>query len=386
MRDARVGISVALSGRLGAFALDVAFEAPGQGVTALFGPSGSGKTSILRAVAGLQRLDGRVSVGGEVWQKGGRFVPPHRRALGYVFQEASLFPHVSVSANIDYGAKRTGGVDPAARAEIVDLLGIGPLLPRAPARLSGGERQRVALARAILSRPRILLMDEPLSALGAEAKNEILPYLERLHASLAIPILYVSHDLAEVERLADGIVVLRNGRVAAAGALEPTLRAAGLRRGRSAAAVLTARVVALDVGDALAEIDLFGQPLFVAGGAAGDVGTARRVRIEASDVSLSRQAPAPSTILNALRAEVVSVEESAAAEALVTLRPLGAPVGAAILARITRRSACRFAFRPGETVFAQVKTVSLATQPAGEAWARDLAIATGPDLGYPSSP
>ncbi len=201
------------SGRIGGFALDVGFAAPETGVTALFGPSGCGKTTVLRCIAGLERLEyGHFSLSAtEVWQDGFRFLPPHRRAVGYVFQEASLFPHLSVTANLRFGQKRAAdrGI---VFDEVVTLLGLSRLLGRVPARLSGGERQRVAIGRALLSQPRLLLMDEPLSALDRISKDEILPYLERLYDALSIPVIYVSHDLAEVERLADHLVLLSAGR------------------------------------------------------------------------------------------------------------------------------------------------------------------------------
>ena len=206
------GIQAQLRGRLGQFRLDAAFQVPAAGVTALFGPSGSGKTTVLRCIAGLQRLEGRLSVCGEVWQDDGHFLPPHQRPVGYVFQEPSLLSHLSVRGNLEFGLKRARQVR-LGFAEVTAFLGLGPLLGRSTARLSGGERQRVALGRALLSQPELLLMDEPLSGLDAEAKSEILPYLERLHQAMAIPILYVSHDAAEVARLADRVLLMREGRI-----------------------------------------------------------------------------------------------------------------------------------------------------------------------------
>ena len=213
-------ISVAFAGRLGAFELNSRFEASATGVTALFGPSGCGKTSVLRCIAGLQRVaHGACSVAGEIWQDDRTFLPAHRRAVGYVFQEASLFPHLSVRRNLLFGAPEDRGDAPVVFDEIVDLLGLANLLDRAPQKLSGGERQRVAIGRALLSQPRLLLMDEPLSALDAETKSEILPFLERLHDRLALPVIYVTHDMREVERLADHLVLMERGRVIGAGPL-----------------------------------------------------------------------------------------------------------------------------------------------------------------------
>jgi molybdate transport system ATP-binding protein len=210
-------VSPAVEGRFtgvfGGFRLDATFAFPTEGITALSGPSGSGKTTLLRCIAGLGRLDGRLSVGGEVWQDERRFVPPHRRPVGVVFQEASLLSHLSVRDNLLYGARRTSAKADVGFDDTIDLLGLGPLLGRSTANLSGGERQRVALGRALLSQPRLLLMDEPLSSLDAGSKAEILPYLERLHRGLAIPALYVSHDAGEIARLADRVLLMREGKV-----------------------------------------------------------------------------------------------------------------------------------------------------------------------------
>ena len=202
------GIEVRFTDELGAFTLDAAFRIPATGVSALFGPSGCGKTMILRCLAGLHRpRDGYLSIAGEIWQDGRRFVKPHKRPVGYVFQDANLFAHLSVRNNLLFGARRLAkNVRSPDFDEIVALLELRDLLDRAPMHLSGGERQRVGIGRALLSAPRLLLMDEPLAALDRTAKNEILPYLNRLHRMLSIPIIYVSHDIAEVERLAE-----RNG-------------------------------------------------------------------------------------------------------------------------------------------------------------------------------
>ncbi len=210
--SATPGLSARFDGRQGAFHLRAAFDVPASGFTALFGPSGSGKTTVLRCIAGLQRLEGRLSFRGEVWQDGARFTPPHLRPVGYVFQEPSLLAHLSVKGNLEFGLKRARQVR-IGMDEVIGFLGLQPLLGRSTLRLSGGERQRVAIGRALLSQPELLLMDEPLASLDAEAKSEILPYLERLHQLMAIPILYVSHDAAEVARLADRVLLMRGGQV-----------------------------------------------------------------------------------------------------------------------------------------------------------------------------
>ncbi len=207
------GVAGRFSGALGGFRLDAEFALESTGVTALSGPSGSGKTTLLRCIAGLTRLRGTLSVAGAVWQDAQAFLPPHRRPVGVVFQDASLLPHLSVRGNLSYGAKRTSAKAEIGFDDTVDLLGLAPLLTRSTVNLSGGERQRVALGRALLSQPRLLLMDEPLSSLDAGSKADILPYLDRLHRALAIPALYVSHDDVEIARLADRVLVMEAGRV-----------------------------------------------------------------------------------------------------------------------------------------------------------------------------
>jgi molybdate transport system ATP-binding protein len=210
-------MKAAFRGRLGAFDLDVAFDGPDAGVTALFGPSGSGKTTVLRCLAGLERLSGELIVGGETWQGAGTFLPPQRRRVGYVFQGGALLPHLSVRGNLAYAAKRAPA-GPFDFDDIVARTGIAALLDRAPARLSGGEAQRVAIARALLVQPRLLLLDEPLSALDAEAREELLAMIGALLADIAVPVFYVSHDAAEVARLASRTIRLRDGRIEGSGA------------------------------------------------------------------------------------------------------------------------------------------------------------------------
>ena len=208
------GVEGQFAGRLGAFRLDAEFALPPRGITALSGPSGSGKTTLMRCIAGLTRLPGRLTVDGETWQDGRVFRPPHRRPVGVVFQEPSLLPHLSVRGNLLYGARRAGEGRAVALDEVVELLGLSALLARTTANLSGGERQRVALGRALLAQPRLLLMDEPLSSLDTDSKADILPYLERLHRGLDIPVLYITHDAGEIARLADHVLLMRDGRIA----------------------------------------------------------------------------------------------------------------------------------------------------------------------------
>jgi molybdate transport system ATP-binding protein len=206
-------IRASFQGRLGAFALDATFSVPDQGVTVLFGPSGSGKTTILRCLAGLARLNGRLEVSGEVWQDADRFVPPYRRRVGYVFQDAALFDHLSVRGNLLYGRKRAGLGPDGTFEHVVKLLGLSGLLERAVDKLSGGERQRVAIGRALLAAPRLLLMDEPLAGLDGDRKAEVIPYLEAMKREAGAPIVYVTHDVAESARLGDRTLRIRDGRV-----------------------------------------------------------------------------------------------------------------------------------------------------------------------------
>lgn len=355
-------IDAAFAGRLGSFDLDVGFQVPMHGITALFGPSGCGKTTILRCIAGLQRLPGRLVLGAETWQDcaDGVFLKPHRRPVGYVFQEASLFDHLSVRRNLTYGARRARDGDGGAAldfGQVVELLGIGPLLDRAPAALSGGERQRVAIGRALLSRPRLLLMDEPLSALDRSTKDEILPYLEALHDSLAIPIVYVSHDISEVARLADRIVVLARGRVVTEGPVAAILERLDLHpaMGRfEAGVVLTVRVVRHDAEFYLTHLEHAGQELVMPMTDAAP-GSDIRLRIRARDVSLAIERPTGISIRNILAgtvAEIVEEPRTAFAETLVDIG------GARIRSRVTRASVAELGLEVGKPVYALIKSIT----------------------------
>jgi len=364
-------ISARCSGLLGVFRLDVAFEAPMHGVTALFGPSGCGKTATLRCMAGLNRLAGRVALGAEVWQDdaAGTFLEPHQRPIGYVFQEASLFAHLSVRKNLLYGhrrALRAGAPEEIRRDDVVDLLGLAPLLERATGALSGGERQRVALGRALLAQPRLLLMDEPLAALDRMAKEEILPYFEALHASLAIPVLYVSHDIAEIERLADHMVLLEAGRVLAAGPLNDLLADSRLpvARNPQAATVLDARIGAYDPVDALTTIDVTGETLLVPR-RVGETGTQCRVRVAATDVSLAVDRPSLTTIANIVPVRVREIEPLDEAQINVVVTIGHRDGGPRLLVRVTRRAQRVLGFARGQDVYAQIKAVSLVASSEG---------------------
>lgn len=343
----------------GGFALRAHLNLPGRGVTALFGPSGCGKTTLLRCMAGLTRVpQGYLEVNGAVWQDGKHFVPTHRRPLGYVFQEANLFAHLSVRRNLDYGRSRSGHVSTAeAFDRIVALLGIAHLLERWPSGLSGGERQRVAMARALLTQPRLLLMDEPLAALDLARKAEILPYLERLRDELDIPILYVSHAPDEVARLADHLVVLDQGAVVAAGPLQDTLARLDLpiRLGEDTGTVADATVVDIQTEWHLALVELPGARIWVRHGGQA-LGQRVRLRISARDVSLALAPVGDTSIMNCVAATVEQIaSEDHPALALVRLNMGGTP----LLARVTQRSAHRLGLQPGMAVWAQIKAVAM---------------------------
>ncbi len=343
----------------GGFALDVDLELPGRGVTALFGPSGSGKTTLLRLIAGLERADGGfLAVDGRVWQDAGVFLPTHRRPLGYVFQDANLFPHLSVRQNLEYGRARVTAAERRVSLErAIELLGIGPLLARRPHGLSGGERQRVGIARALAVSPRVLLMDEPLAALDLARKREILPYLENLHGELDIPVLYVSHAPDEVARLADHLVVLDAGRAVASGPLADTLARLDLpiRLGEDAGVVLEGSVVERDARWHLARVAFPGGAVWVRDGG-HDPGQAVRVRILARDVSLALARPAGTSILNILPATVTALAEDGHPALVLVRLDVG---GSSLLARLTARSAHALELAPGQRVHAQIKAVAL---------------------------
>jgi molybdate transport system ATP-binding protein len=344
------------------FSLEVDEQLPARGVTALFGHSGSGKTTLLRCIAGLEHAaTGRLSFNGDVWQDSGTWVPTHRRPIGYVFQEASLFPHLTVLGNLRYGQKRSPDTDPkAARFSLehaIELLGIGHLLKRRPAALSGGERQRVGMARALAVNPKLLLMDEPLAALDLARKQEILPYLERLHDDLEIPVLYVSHAPDEVARLADHLVVMEGGRVLASGPLNDTLARLDLpiRLGEDTGVVLDGHVAERDERWHLLRVACCNTSLWVrdSGAALGDHA---RIRILARDVSIAHEPKTGTSILNTLPARVVSLGDDAhPALTLVKLAVDGNPV----ISRVTRRSADQLGLTPGMAVWIQIKAVAL---------------------------
>ncbi len=355
MSDIRAQFKMQLEG----FALDAAFDAPATGVTALFGPSGSGKTTLLRCIAGLERAAGSLHVNGATWQDENTFVATHKRPLGYVFQEASLFPHLSVRANLEYGYKRIAPTERKVPLEqVVEWLGLSRLIERGdPAKLSGGERQRVAIGRALLTSPRILLMDEPLSALDTTSKQDILPYLERLHRELNIPVFYVSHALDEVARLADHLVLLEKGRVIASGALHETLARLDLPLAHfdDAGAVIEAAVAQQDETYHLTRVDFSGGHLWV-GKVEQPFGTRVRARVLARDVSIATQAPQGTSINNILNARIEEIRDEGPDKVIVRMQVGDAQM---LLSRITRRSRDHLGLITGMYVCAQVKSVAL---------------------------
>lgn len=346
-----------------AFSLDIDLQLPGRGITALFGPSGSGKTSCLRVIAGLERAaHAHIEINGETWQDDvrGIFLPTHRRSLGYVFQEASLFPHLDVQRNLEYGMRRIPAVQRRVSLDhAVALLDIGALKQRRPDRLSGGERQRVAIARALATSPHILLMDEPLAALDAKRKAEIMPYLERLHDELDIPVLYVSHAPDEVARLADHLVLLEAGKVIASGATADLLTRLDLdiAQGDGAGALITATIIAHDTEYHLSCAEFSGGQLLLPQQAT-TVGRQVRIRIQARDVSLSLVPPRESSILNVVPAIIVEIMDDTAGQVMVGLDANGTRM----LARITRKSCVAMQLLPGRAVYAQIKGVAILKQ------------------------
>ena len=343
------------------FALDVDLDLPGRGVSALFGHSGSGKTSCLRCFAGLDRpQQGYLQVAGELWQDSERgfFLPAHKRAIGYVFQDANLFPHLSVRKNLEYGQRRIPvSQRKVALEQALQLLGIGHLLDRMPSALSGGERQRVGIARALVTSPRLLLMDEPLASLDLKRKHEVLPYLQRLHEELDIPVLYVSHAPDEVARLADHLVLLDEGQVRASGPLKETLLRADLpfASDDEAEAVIDGQVCGHDGAYDLLQLNLPGSEACLRLPHAALLSGHRvRVKIKARDVSLSLQRAEGSSLLNLLPVRVDGWQ-ALDAQMLLTLR-----IGdQRLLARITRYSFDQLGIHAGQALWAQIKSVSL---------------------------
>ncbi len=330
-----------------------------QGVTALFGPSGCGKTSVLRAIAGLDRHhDSRVQFSSQWWQRDSAFTPAHLRRVGYVFQEASLFEHLTVVENLSYASKRrqenSSGLE---SAEIIDLLGIETLLEQPCATLSGGQRQRVAIARTLCARPKLMLMDEPLSALDNDAKRRIFPTLQLVCQQANMPILYVTHSLDEVARLADYLIVMKQGAVTDVGSANELLTnlMSPLSQQANAAAVLSGVVAEHDDAFSLMRISTDAGDILVHQDASLAVGDAIKLKLSANDISIALNAEHASSILNSLPSKITDIHQEGESQVLVKLNANGAP----LLARITRKSCHKLGLHIGQTVFVQIKSVAI---------------------------
>ncbi len=356
MNDSRLDISLKLQ-RTG-FNLDVALSLPAHGTTVIFGPSGGGKTTMLRAIAGLEPdVQAEICIKGKVWQSAQVCLPAHKRRVGFVFQHSALLPHLSVAQNLRYGWQRVQGTE-TEYADCIKQLDLTVLLNRRIDQLSGGERQRVALGRALLTRPDVLLMDEPLAALDAARRSEILGYLERLKHSTSIPMIYVTHAVDEMSRLADYLVLMKAGRVLHTGtALEIMNRMdVPLALRDDAGVVVQAQVTQHDTHGLL----LLSSPLgsLYAQGAAYAPGHSLRVRIQARDVSLALSQHADSSVLNILPAKVVSIQEIASGQVMVELSA-GPDQAQALLARVSHLSAQRMKLAKGLGLWVQIKAVAL---------------------------
>ncbi len=343
------------------FRLQVDLDVPTAGVTAVFGPSGSGKTTLLRCLSGLERSpSGYMRLGDAVWQDESRgiYTPITRRAVGYVFQEPRLFPHLCVRSNLRFGLERT---PPAERKltlrRVAEILDITHLLDRRPHTLSGGEKQRVAIGRALLTSPRLLLLDEPLTGLDRPRKQEILAFITRVRRELDVPMVYVSHAVGEIVRLADRVVLLRDGRVVAVGTLNHVFSSPGfseMSESRQLGAVIEARVAGHEPGFDLTRLELNGQALYVPLQTL-DVGTPLRVHIHSRDVALALGPPTtPTSVLNVLAATVVEIRDEHHASVDIVL-----DVGQMVIARITRKSLVTLNLQPGQRVWASIKAVAL---------------------------
>jgi molybdate transport system ATP-binding protein len=344
----------------GGFTLDVDLQIPSTGVTSLFGPSGCGKTTLLRAIAGLDyHANGYLRVEDTVWQDEQHFLPPHRRPIGYVFQEASLFEHLSVKGNLQYGVKRVPKSNQrVSMHNAIELLEISALLERSPATLSGGERQRVAIARALAVSPELLLMDEPLAAVDFSRRQEIIPYLESLHRELDIPVIHVSHQLEEVSRLADHLVLLDSGRVLTSGDVHDVFTRLDLplAYGSEASAVIEAIVASHDEKYGLTHLEFPGGQLTVTH-IELKAGSPVRLRLAARDVSLTLEQQPGTSILNILPAYVKEMNSDGDAQVMVRLQA----GDVSFLASITRKSADELELAPGKSVYAQIKGIAVLT-------------------------
>ena len=354
------GIRATFKRTLGDFSLDLDLRLPGRGVSAVFGASGSGKTSFLRCMAGLDNAPGGyLSVNGNIWQDDAQhiFRPVHKRSLGYVSQAANLFAHLNVQGNLDFGLSRVPLAErKVSLAQVVELLGIGKVLGRQPATLSGGEAQRVAIARALATSPQLLLMDEPLAALDVQRKAEVLPYLERLHTELDIPVLYVSHAPDEVARLADHLVLLNAGQVVASGPTRELMTRLDLplAHGDAASSIIDAVITRIEPSYHLSHAEFAGGQVSLLNPNL-KVGQRVRIRVQARDVSLTLERQQSTSVLNIFAGTVASIAEDSPGQVMVAI----IAGDATLLARITQKSRDALELRPGSAVFAQVKGVAV---------------------------
>ena len=343
--------------QLESFMLDANFSIPDRGITVVFGPSGSGKTTLLRAIAGLEKSDkGFLKIGDSVWQKGENFLPTHKRQIGYVFQDAALFDHLDVKGNLNFVIKRAIGLKEDFIESIHNLLEIKTLLNRKTTQLSGGEKQRVAIARALLTNPKILLLDEPLSALDLKRKNEILPYLDSIHNDLEIPILYVTHSQDEMSRLADHLLLIEDGNIVGSGPVNDMLTRFDmpLSHGGDAVSIIEAEVLKRDSEFNLMHLDFLGGQ-FIVPDNGFPVQTKVRIRVIARDVSLTKSKQVDTSILNIFPAMVQEIVNEGEAQVMVRLQIKET----ILLACITRKSSYKLRLEKGLEVFVQVKSVAI---------------------------
>ncbi|WP_375176919.1 molybdenum ABC transporter ATP-binding protein [Marinobacter mobilis] len=353
------GVRAQLQSQRGEFSLAVTLDLPARGITVLFGPSGCGKTTLLRCLAGLQAATGELHVHGERWQSSGHQLAVHQRPLAYVFQEASLFPHLSVHHNLMYGYRRTPEEQRRVQpAQAIQWLGLDHLLERKPQQLSGGERQRVAIARALLTSPRLLLMDEPLSALDQTSKREILPYLQKLHDELAIPVVYVTHSVDEMARLADYLVLMEHGRVVAQGTLTQVLARLDLNlsRDEDSGVIIPAWIREHDTRWQLSRAEFEGGSLWVRSPADTPVSSQIRLRVLARDVSIALAHHPDQSIQNLLPATIDELAgDPDSGMTMVRLQLAQTP----LLARLTSRAVDRLGLLSGQSVWVQIKAVAI---------------------------
>ncbi len=361
------GLSLAIQHNVGDFRLEVTLTAE-SGVTGIIGPSGAGKSMLLKMIAGLERpASGHISFAGEVLSDAARgvFLAPEHRRIGYVFQDALLFPHMSVVENLDYGAKRRGNAGVISRDDIIALLGLERLLTRRPHHLSGGEAQRVAIGRALLSNPRLLLMDEPLSSLDPRRRHGILPFIEALHRQLDLPIIYVSHNIDEITRLADRVIVLHAGKVAATGNVADVLNQPAMQQlilgddsgNDDPAMIVEAHVLAHDVAQHVTELSL-GPAHLTLPLLHRPIGDMVRLRIHARDIAIATEPLQGISVQNIIETTITEITSTGAGRVDVTLSLSDTH---RLTARVTQRASDKLALVPGMTVWALIKSVALAS-------------------------